>query len=343
VAPLAAIAIVGLLAVPAVGAKAKTQSTSPESSSVIVPITSVSAQLGPLNYVNQAGFFKKYGLSATTPVLNSAAITAAFAGGQPQIAGLNMNDTLVLAAGGVDMTVIGCTHPQVPFQIYGTKDIARPADLKGKTIAVSSLGSVTQISALIFLEKYGLKPTDASFIGAGSVPNALAALQAGRVDAAVLSFPSYGTASQDSELHKIGDAPSPPTTTVVLSSWAKNNKNTIKAYLRAFTDGWASYNTNERAALPTLAKLLNLNLDDATQAATVKQGYAVYKAPGTQPPSDCQLSDATGYLKFLTPEQRAVLNRPKSLFNNDYVNALRQEGFYAKIKKKYGAVPGLPT
>jgi ABC-type nitrate/sulfonate/bicarbonate transport system substrate-binding protein len=343
VVPIAAIAVVGLLAVPAVGTKPKTQSTSPESSSITVPITSVSAQLGPLNYVNQAGFFKKYGLDVTTPVINSAGITAAFSAGRPQIANLNVNDVLVLAAGGVGVTMIGCTTVQVPFQIYTKKEISKPADLEGKTVGVSTIGSITQISAELFLDKHGLKPADVQFIATGSVANSLAALEAGRVDAAVMSFPAHGTAAQDSSLHKLGDAPSRPSSTVVLSSWAKTNRNTILAYLRAYADGWASYNTNQRAALPTLAKFLNLNLDDATQAATVKQGYEVYKAPAVAPPAPCQLADATSYLKFLTPEQRAVLNRPKSLFDNEYVDALRQEGFYAKMKKKYGAVPGLPA
>jgi NitT/TauT family transport system substrate-binding protein len=238
--PILAISALGLLGAPAVGAKGQTQSTSPESSSIVSPITSVSAQLGPTNYVNQAGFYKKYGLDVTAPVTNAAQITAAFAGGSPEIASLNMNDTLVLAAAGVGVTVIGCVHSQVPFQIYATKDILKPADLKGKTIGVSTLGSITQIAAFLFLDKYGLKPTDVQFAAAGSVPNVLAALQAGRVDAGVMSFPAYGTAAQDPNLRKVGDAPTPPTATIVLSSWAKSNRNTILAYLRAFTEGWAS-------------------------------------------------------------------------------------------------------
>jgi NitT/TauT family transport system substrate-binding protein len=340
---LVAVGILALVAAPASGAKGQTQSTSPESPSLTVPITSVSAQLGALNYVNQAGFFKKYGLDVTAPVVNSSGITAAFAAGRPQIANLNMNDVLVLAAGGVGVTMVGCTDVQVPFQVYAKKDILKPADLKGKTIGVSTIGSGSQISAELFLDKYGLKPTDVQFVATGSIPNVLTALQAGRVDAGIMSFPAYGTAAQDPNLRKVGDAPVPPSSTVVLSSWAKTNRNTILAYLRAYAEGWAAYNTNEQAALPTLAKFLNLSLDDPTQAATVKQGFDTYKAPALAPPRPCQLSDTTAYLKFLTPEQRAVLNRPKTLFDNQYATALSTEGFYAKLKKKYGAVPGLPT
>jgi ABC-type nitrate/sulfonate/bicarbonate transport system substrate-binding protein len=319
------------------------QDTKPESSSVLIPISAVSAQAGPTYYVGAAGFYSKYGLDATQPIVNSAQVTASFESGTPEIANAGMDQVLTLAAAGVPVTIIGCTMPQVPFQIYASKSITKPTDLKGKTIGVTAIGSTTQISAEQYLAKHGLAPSDVQFVGVGSVPNVLAALQAGRIDAGILSYPSYGVAAQDSDLRKVGDAASVANATIVPSSWAKKNRNTILAYLRAFTEGWASYNTNETAALPVLAKFLNLNLDDPTQAATVKAGYDTYRAPGVEPPAHCDASAATSILKFLTPEQRAILNRPKTLFDNQYTQALSAEGFYAKMRKKYGDVPGLPA
>jgi NitT/TauT family transport system substrate-binding protein len=339
-------ATLGLLAATApdaAAAKKATQDTKPESSSVLVPIQAVSAQVGATYYVGQAGFYKKYGLDATQPIVNPAQVNASLAAGAPAIATAGMDAVLTLAAAGVPITVVGCQNSQVPFQIYGAKSITKPADLKGKTFGVSTIGSVSQLSTELYLDKHGLAPSDVQFVALGSVPNVLAALQSGRIDAGILSYPSYGTASQDSSLRKIGDAPSVASATVVLSSWAKKNRNTILAYLRAFTDGWASYNTNEAAALPVLAKFLNLNLDDPTQAAMVKAGYDTYKAPGVPPPGRCDVSVATSILKFLTPQQRAVLNRPKTLFDNEYIQALSTDGFYAKMRKKYGDVPGLPS
>jgi NitT/TauT family transport system substrate-binding protein len=57
------------------------------------------------------------------------------------------------------------------------------ADLKGAKIGITAPGSSTHILAQYAFAKAGLKPDDAAFIGVGSGPSAVAAMQRGEIDA----------------------------------------------------------------------------------------------------------------------------------------------------------------
>lgn len=63
-------------------------------------------------------------------------------------------------------------------------------DLKGATVGVSSPGSATHAFANFLLSKEGLKPSDISVVGIGLGSTAVAALEQGSVDAAVLLDPA---------------------------------------------------------------------------------------------------------------------------------------------------------
>ena len=99
-----------------------------------------------------------------------------------------------------------------------------------------------------------------------------------------------------------------------------------------------AYATDRAAALPVLAKLLRLNLDDPTQGATVREGYQLYHASFT-PIHECTKSTFDPFVPYLTPDQQATLDNPAKFLDNSYVKALAADGFFAKLTKKYGALP----
>ena len=94
------------------------------------------------------------------------------------------------------------------------------------------------------------------------------------------------------------------------SQWAKGNANTIVAYLEGTIEGFYSYVTNEKAALPVLANFLNLNLSVPADKAEVVKGYETYLPPATQPltacPSDYLEADVLPYI----PAAEARGDRP---------------------------------
>ena len=64
------------------------------------------------------------------------------------------------------------------------------AELKGKVIGITAIGSSTDTLARFLVAKYGLTPDrDVAFLGTGTTSNILTSMKAGTVDAGVLSPP----------------------------------------------------------------------------------------------------------------------------------------------------------
>ena len=70
------------------------------------------------------------------------------------------------------------------------RTISKVADLKGAVVGVSAPGSASHMFLNYLLHRYGMSPDDVSVTGIGIAATALAALEQGKVDAAVMADPS---------------------------------------------------------------------------------------------------------------------------------------------------------
>ena len=68
------------------------------------------------------------------------------------------------------------------------KNIAKPEDLKGKRIAVSRIGSASDIVTRMVMRQWKIDPEkEVTYLQAGNTPTRMTALAAGHVDAALVS------------------------------------------------------------------------------------------------------------------------------------------------------------
>jgi NitT/TauT family transport system substrate-binding protein len=88
---------------------------------------------------------------------------------------------------GADTKILGCHWVVVPHGIYAKDNIAKVADLKGKSIAVSAPNSMPDMLARSALEKYGVSDKDVKLAAVGGDRDRYQALIGGVVDAAVIS------------------------------------------------------------------------------------------------------------------------------------------------------------
>jgi NitT/TauT family transport system substrate-binding protein len=72
--------------------------------------------------------------------------------------------------------VAGATNRQV-FSLMARPEITKPAELKGKKIGITRIGSSTHTSALYALNQAGLKPADYQILPLVEVPNIFTALR----------------------------------------------------------------------------------------------------------------------------------------------------------------------
>ncbi len=80
------------------------------------------------------------------------------------------------------------------------------ADLKGMKIGVSAPGSSTNFFVMYLMSKAGLKPADASYIGVGIGPSAVAAIKKGEIDALSNLDPMITKLEQDGDIKIVADS-----------------------------------------------------------------------------------------------------------------------------------------
>jgi NitT/TauT family transport system substrate-binding protein len=94
---------------------------------------------------------------------------------------------MAAAARGADVKIVGCNWLAAPHGIYVRAGIASLADLKGKSVAVSTPGSFPEIFARAVFQKAGIAAGQVRFAAMGSDSDRYKALMAGAVDGAVIS------------------------------------------------------------------------------------------------------------------------------------------------------------
>ena len=122
------------------------------------------------------------GSSVAVSALIAGEIDFIYGGADPIVSGI---------LGGADLTLAGFISNTTPISLYVVPGIARVEDLKGKTVAVTRLASSTAYMAKVCFAQYNMEAVkDVPLIQSGGYPESVAAMQAGRVQAAMLAPPA---------------------------------------------------------------------------------------------------------------------------------------------------------
>jgi len=95
--------------------------------------------------------------------------------------------SILAAARGGDIKILGCQWPGLPYGIFVRNTINSVADLKGKTFAISAPAANPAVVARGVLEKLGVPPAEVHFANLGSDLDRFKAVAAGVADAAIVS------------------------------------------------------------------------------------------------------------------------------------------------------------
>jgi len=157
----------------------------------------------PLTLAKEAGIFKKNGIDATLKMIPQKDRHLAIASGDVQCAATTVETWIVWNAGGVATKQI--------FQMdksYGAdgmavrNNVAKIADLKGKTVAASAPGTAPYFTLAWFLKKNGLSVKDVTVVNLEPAA-AAQAFVAGQNDAAMTYEPYLSTVRDNPQAGKI--------------------------------------------------------------------------------------------------------------------------------------------
>ncbi|MCU6747981.1 MULTISPECIES: ABC transporter substrate-binding protein [Lachnospiraceae] len=142
----------------------------------------------PLYMAQEKGYFKEEGLNVEFYYAAAADIVTNVASGNVDFGFPNADAVVAAKSKGIPVKVAHTTYQEgLGAIIFGADSgIKEPADLKGKTVAVTSLGSANYFQLQAALESAGLTVDDVKVevIGTGAILNSLTE---GQVDAIVFS------------------------------------------------------------------------------------------------------------------------------------------------------------
>lgn len=143
-------------------------------------------------YAYEKGIYNKYGLDVNMVYITSGtkAVTAMIAGDVNICASAGSAVVNAIAAG-QDVVMIAGMYNLYPASLVVNKNIMSPADLIGKSVAISQIGSSTDAGARIALKSLKLVPDkDVAIIPIGDESERLKAMEAGQVAGAILTTPT---------------------------------------------------------------------------------------------------------------------------------------------------------
>ena len=154
-----------------------------------IGIASVSSSALSLWAAEEQGIFAKHGLEPRLVLIRGGStLVASLLTGEVQSAFTSGVSVLGAAAQGVDVRMLTSVSSRVSWKLIATPEIKRAEDLRGKRFGVQSIVGSTWMYAMLGLEQLGLDPKrdNITFLPIGDPVVISQALEAGRIDAAVL-------------------------------------------------------------------------------------------------------------------------------------------------------------
>ena len=226
--------------------------------------TAVTGAQSGMFMAKQEGLFKKHGLDGELIHIPSSSrgIQAILAG---EIAFSFMDGVNAAQANlkGANLVLVaGATNRQV-FSLMAKSEFKRIADLKGKKIGITRVGSSTHTSALYALASAGLRGADYQLLPPLEVPNIYTALAAGQIDAGVMSPPTNARAKRSGFVELMNVAKEGPEFVSVAvgtsRAYVKANEDIVRRVVRAYAEGVQTFKSNKPAALKMIQDQLKVS------------------------------------------------------------------------------------
>ncbi len=283
----------------------------------------------PLWMAHEAALFKKYGLSEELILIDggSTNIQAVLAN-EIRFANVAGSAPIQAKLQGGDLMIIASSYNYIPYSFVVSKDIRSPADLKGKRLAITRLGGITEMAALLAFEKLGLGPKDMTFVQTGSDSQRILAVRSGAVAATVIAPPALFTALSLGlkPLADVGDlgAKYPTSTIAVTGSYLAQNRAAVKRFLMGYIEGLHLYAQNKELTLSVTKKYTKLS---DSEVLSNSYDYFVKNTslvPWTDPIA----------IKNALPPDKVAGRKLEEFYDNSPLQELVNEGFVEKISKK---------
>ena len=224
----------------------------------------ISGVMSPIWVAQEEGLFKKHGLDIELiHIASTSKAIQSMVSGEIQFTTADALNSIQAVSAGADVVMVCEGVNRFVFSIMARADLKRVADLKGKKIGITRLGSSTHTAVLYVVNKAGLGANDYTLLQLGEVPNILTTLLAAQIDAGALSPPTNSRAKKAGlhELVNLGvDGPEYPSTVIASTrAYVKANPDNTRRMVRALGEGLNVFKTNRQIGIRAIQKYSRLN------------------------------------------------------------------------------------
>jgi NitT/TauT family transport system substrate-binding protein len=284
------------------------------------------------------GLFDKYGLKVEFVSIRGSGVSlAALASDEIQYLYCAADATIPGMASGSDAKLIASPLVGLPWVLLARKDIKRPEELKGKSIAVTRAGDLTFRLARALLRKFNLSESDVKILTVGGTGQVepFNAMRAGLAEASLVTPPLDVRGRRDgfNLIYRLNDLGLP----ALYSSLHANAKSlkerplVTQKFVAALAESIQFVEKNPEKGKSSVSKALKLNDADALQSAYDAYAKLLVNRRLVVP------ENTVGSAVEVAREQGAnVRRKPGEIIDNRFAEDLERSGF---LKEIWGGEP----
>jgi NitT/TauT family transport system substrate-binding protein len=225
---------------------------------------SPSANFYPLFATKEANLFEKYGFEPEMIYVQGVQLIAVQVAGQLDFSSVSGLVFLQASVEGSDLILLASSNDSQPMKLMVHSGITGPKDLRGKTVAVTRFGSLTDLLLRPVLKNWGLEPQkDVNLLQIGRLPDMVLAIAQKKVDGGVISFPNSLQAEKMGVKTLRDFAESgldiPSTTVVASRKYATSHREVVLRFLKAYIEGTRRLLTDKELGIRALRKYGGVN------------------------------------------------------------------------------------
>jgi NitT/TauT family transport system substrate-binding protein len=290
--------------------------------------------LSPLWVGDEAGIFARHGLDVELSFVASAQTVAAVIGGDIDMAFGGGYAAMSSRLAGSDLLMFYAMVNWYPYELVVVPTVNTAADLRGQKVGISRFGSSSDVATRLALKHLGLDPEqDVTYVQVGSLPDRIAAMQAGALAAGLAGIPEnlrlrrMGFRSLldlstmgDEAMINMGYASQP---------WMRTHEGRIQDFVDALVESVHYAKMNREFTERLIAKYVKL--EDAEDIAYAYEHDITRALPRLGRPN---IEEGRKYLVSQeATDPRAIGAQPAEFFDLRYVDRVASSGL---VERLYG-------
>ena len=285
-------------------------------------------------FTKEARIFEKYGLDVEpVAVAGSGIASKALISGSVLISPIATPTVMTAVLAGSDMVILAHTMPGVIQSLMVRPDIKRDEDLKGKTVGVTTFGSLTDFLVKYLARQKKLVPDkDFALLQIGTDSDRFLALQQGRIQGATLSHPNFIFA-QRAGFHVLWDffrdVDYPWSEIATTRTQIKQDRDLVMRYMRAHLEGIARFKQEPELGKKVIKKMLRLDDDSIAQ-----ESWELFAKHRIAAPYPNIKGMKTSYEYVAATRPDVYKHKPEEFIDASFVEELDKSGFIKKLYEK---------